>query len=84
MNTLSEVRSRQMNRTPKDAAKPKVVIAGGGVAAVEAMLALRDLAGDRAEVEVHAPRQRRRRRLRDHAAAARGRAEAGRLRDADR
>lgn len=36
--------------------KTRVVIAGGGVAAVEAMLALRDLAGDRVEVELHAPR----------------------------
>jgi sulfide:quinone oxidoreductase len=37
--------------------KPKVLIAGGGVAGVEAMLALRDLCGDRAEIELHAPRQ---------------------------
>jgi sulfide:quinone oxidoreductase len=37
--------------------KARVLIAGGGVAAVEAMVALRDLAGDRAEVELHAPRQ---------------------------
>jgi sulfide:quinone oxidoreductase len=34
----------------------RVLIAGGGVAAVEAMLALRDLAGDRVEIELHAPR----------------------------
>jgi sulfide:quinone oxidoreductase len=32
-----------------------VLIAGGGVAAVEAMLALRELAGDRVAVELHAP-----------------------------
>jgi sulfide:quinone oxidoreductase len=32
------------------------VIAGGGVAAVEAMLALRDLAGDRVELQLCAPR----------------------------
>jgi sulfide:quinone oxidoreductase len=32
-----------------------VVILGGGVAGVEAMLALRDLAGDRVELEMHAP-----------------------------
>jgi sulfide:quinone oxidoreductase len=37
--------------------KARVLIAGGGVAAVEAMVALRDLAGDRVEVELHAPRQ---------------------------
>ena len=35
---------------------PRVVIVGGGVAGLEAMLALRDLAGSRAEVELHAPR----------------------------
>lgn len=34
---------------------PKALIAGGGVAGIEAMLALRDLAGDRVEVELHAP-----------------------------
>lgn len=36
---------------------PRVLIVGGGVAAVEAMLALRDLAGDRLEVRVFAPRR---------------------------
>ena len=35
--------------------KPRVVIVGGGVAAVEAMLALRDLAGNRVDIELHAP-----------------------------
>jgi sulfide:quinone oxidoreductase len=34
----------------------RVLIAGGGVAALEAALALRDLAGDRTEVELTAPR----------------------------
>ncbi len=34
-----------------------MLIAGGGVAALEAALALRDLAGDRVEVELHAPRR---------------------------
>ena len=34
----------------------KVLIAGGGVAALEALLALRDLAGDRVEVELLSPR----------------------------
>ncbi|HSS32242.1 MAG TPA: FAD-dependent oxidoreductase [Solirubrobacterales bacterium] len=34
---------------------PRVLIAGGGVAALEAMLALRDLAGDRLEVELCSP-----------------------------
>jgi sulfide:quinone oxidoreductase len=39
---------------PSDRAR--VLIAGGGVAALETALALRDLAGDRAEVELRAPR----------------------------
>jgi len=38
-------------------AAARVAIAGGGVAAVEALLALRELAGDRAEVRVFAPRR---------------------------
>ncbi len=37
--------------------RPRVVIAGGGVAGLEAMLALRELAGDLAEIELHAPRR---------------------------
>ena len=41
----------------QDGSKARVLIAGGGVAAVEAMVALRELAGDRVEVELHAPRQ---------------------------
>jgi sulfide:quinone oxidoreductase len=41
----------------QQSSRPRVLIAGGGVAAVEAMLALRDLAGDRVEIEMHAPRQ---------------------------
>lgn len=45
------------DQTQQRSSKPRVLIAGGGVAAVEAMLALRDLAGDRVEVELHAPRQ---------------------------
>ena len=36
---------------------PKLVVAGGGVAALEAALALRDLAGDRVEVEIWSPRR---------------------------
>jgi len=36
--------------------KSRVLIAGGGVAAIEAALALRDLAGDRVRVEVFSPR----------------------------
>jgi sulfide:quinone oxidoreductase len=36
--------------------RPRVLIAGGGVAALEAALALRDLAGDRLEVELCSPR----------------------------
>jgi sulfide:quinone oxidoreductase len=35
--------------------KPRVVIAGGGVAGIEALLALRDLAGDRIETAIIAP-----------------------------
>jgi sulfide:quinone oxidoreductase len=36
--------------------RPRVLIAGGGVAALEAALALRALAGDRLEVELYSPR----------------------------
>lgn len=36
---------------------PRVLIAGGGVAALEAALALRDLATDRVEVEIYSPRE---------------------------
>lgn len=43
--------------TQRTSPRSRVVIAGGGVAAIEAMLALRDLAGDRVEVELHAPRR---------------------------
>jgi sulfide:quinone oxidoreductase len=35
--------------------RPRVVIAGGGVAGIEALLALRDLAGNRIEIEIIAP-----------------------------
>jgi sulfide:quinone oxidoreductase len=45
------------NQTQHQSSRPRVLIAGGGVAAIEAMLVLRDLAGDRVEVELHAPRQ---------------------------
>jgi sulfide:quinone oxidoreductase len=38
-------------------AKTHVLIAGGGVAAVEALLALRQLLGDRVTIEIHAPRR---------------------------
>jgi sulfide:quinone oxidoreductase len=37
--------------------KTNVVIAGGGVAAIEAMLALRDLAGDRVDLTLVAPQE---------------------------
>jgi len=37
--------------------KSRVLIAGGGVAAIEVALALRDLAGDRVGVEIFAPRR---------------------------
>jgi sulfide:quinone oxidoreductase len=36
--------------------RPRVLIAGGGVAALEAALALRELGGERLEVELRAPR----------------------------
>lgn len=39
----------------RDGAPPRLVIVGGGVAALEATLALRDLAGERVEIELHAP-----------------------------
>lgn len=38
-------------------AKTHVLIAGGGVAAIEALLALRQLLGDRVMIEIHAPRR---------------------------
>ena len=38
-----------------DTQKPHIVIAGGGVAAIEALLALRDLAGERLSIELVAP-----------------------------
>jgi sulfide:quinone oxidoreductase len=44
-------------RVPQPDLKPRVAIVGGGVAGVEAMLALRDLSGDRAEIELYAPRR---------------------------
>ncbi|HET7054284.1 MAG TPA: FAD-dependent oxidoreductase [Solirubrobacterales bacterium] len=37
--------------------KSRVLIAGGGVASIEAALALRDLAGDRADVSIFSPRR---------------------------
>jgi sulfide:quinone oxidoreductase len=40
-----------------DDARTHVLIAGGGVAALEALLALRHLAGDRVSIELHAPRR---------------------------
>jgi sulfide:quinone oxidoreductase len=36
---------------------PRVVIGGGGVAGIESALALRDLAGEKLEVELHCPRR---------------------------
>jgi sulfide:quinone oxidoreductase len=36
---------------------PRVVIGGGGVAGIEAALALRDLSGEKLEIEVHCPRR---------------------------
>jgi sulfide:quinone oxidoreductase len=40
-----------------DSTKARVLIAGGGVAALEAAIALRNMAGDRAEVVVYSPRE---------------------------
>ena len=50
--SLTEMELRAGQPSPR----PRVVIAGGGVAALEAILALGDLAGDRAAVELYAPR----------------------------
>lgn len=36
--------------------KPRVLIAGGGIGALESSLALRDLAGDDLQVDIHSPR----------------------------
>src|SRR5512132_2392720 len=44
----------KMNREPQSKGA-RVVIAGGGVAGIETLLALADLAGDRAEVTLIAP-----------------------------
>ncbi len=49
-----------MNGAPQprgDDSTPRLVIVGGGVAALEAMLALRELAGERVEVELHTPQR---------------------------
>ena len=35
----------------------RALIVGGGVAALEAMIALQDLAGDRVDVEIYSPRE---------------------------
>src|SRR3954453_7511290 len=40
---------------PQNASRPKALIVGGGVGAVEAMVALRDLCGDAIEIRVNAP-----------------------------
>jgi sulfide:quinone oxidoreductase len=45
------------NGTQQTSPVQRVVIAGGGVAAIEAMLALRELAGDLVAVELHSPRR---------------------------
>ena len=42
---------------PSDRDRHRVLIAGGGVAALEAMLALRKLAEDRVDIELLAPDQ---------------------------
>jgi sulfide:quinone oxidoreductase len=44
-----------MTTDPAQSAPSEVLIAGGGVAALEALLALRDLAGDRAQLTLLAP-----------------------------
>lgn len=40
---------------PGNRTSPRLVIVGGGVAALEAMLALHELAGERVEIELHTP-----------------------------
>jgi len=45
-----------MGESSLQGGRPRVLIAGGGVAALEAALALRDLAGERLEVQLWAPR----------------------------
>src|SRR5947208_14288920 len=44
-----------MSAAEEATAKPRVLIAGGGIAGMEALLALADLAGDRAELLMAAP-----------------------------
>lgn len=44
-----------MTTEPPPDDRPEVVIAGGGIAALEALLALRDLAGDRVAISLVAP-----------------------------
>jgi sulfide:quinone oxidoreductase len=46
----------QLRRSRRDAGKPRVVIAGGGVAALEAMVALRHLAGRALALTLVSPR----------------------------
>jgi sulfide:quinone oxidoreductase len=47
-----------MAQTPsQDTSRRRVLIVGGGVGGVEAMVALHDLCGDRVEIAVHAPRR---------------------------
>ncbi len=45
-----------MTNNDPESPKPRVVIAGGGIAAIEAMLALRDLLSDQVEIDLCAPR----------------------------
>lgn len=47
---------RAASQTNGNSRRPRVLIAGGGVAALEAALALCDLAGDRVELELCSPR----------------------------
>src|SRR5512146_2376179 len=49
------LRLGSMRENSQRGGRPRVLIAGGGVAALEAALALRDLAGERLEVEIWAP-----------------------------
>jgi sulfide:quinone oxidoreductase len=44
-----------MGENSQRGSRPRVLIAGGGVAALEAALALRDLAGERLEIQLWAP-----------------------------
>src|SRR4051794_2361421 len=55
LTTVARAGSPQYGRTMPSASPLNVVIAGGGIAAVEAVMALRDMAEDRVTITVLAP-----------------------------